>query len=373
MSKDQHHIYKPLAWIMLLVLFMVWPVFGAGNKPTPDKTTLVIVHPDRGALQSFLELLDRDIITIPDLQIMALYYAKADYDLTRINDYIDSQPDIRIEMRVLTGDLDEHNLFQTNSLSSAFEEVFNQSEGTLFLGGGDFPPAIYSQKTHLLTHIYTPYRHYFELSFLFHLLGGAQNQDFVPLLDNKPDYVVNGFCLGMQSMNVAAGGTMYQDIPLEIYGRHYVEDVLTLSPDQQHRNYWRNFGFRANLSWANFHRLRFSENALFTVQMALDTGDHPRVCSSHHQAVKELGQGFRIAATTLDGKVVEAISHDCFVNVYGVQFHPEPSSLYDPQARSYRFSLPDTSQCNYYELLNRDNSYQFHRRYWAYFSQLFYK
>ncbi len=334
MSKDQHHIFKPLAWIMLLVLFMAWPVFGASNKPAPDTTTLIIVHPDRGALHSFLELLDRDIITIPDLQIMALYYAKADYDLARIKEYIDRRSDVRIEMRVLTGELHEHNLFQTNDLSKAFAEVFNQSDGVLFL-------------------------------------GGHQNENLVPFLTAKPDYVINGFCLGMQSMNVASGGTMYQDIPTEIYGLNYVEDVLALSRDQQHRNYWRNFGRRGNLSWANLHRLRFMHNSLFTRQMDLDTSDHPRVCSSHHQAVNRLGKGFQVAATSLDGKVVEAITHARFSNVYGVQFHPEPNSLYDPHGHGYRFSLEDTSCYNYYDFLKRDRSYQFHRQYWNYFNGLF--
>ncbi len=35
-----------------------------------------------------------------------------------------------------------------------------------------------------------------------------------------------GICLGMQNLNVALGGSLYQDIPSEIYGVRYVEDVL---------------------------------------------------------------------------------------------------------------------------------------------------
>ncbi len=53
-----------------------------------------------------------------------------------------------------------------------------------------------------------PGRHFFEVSFLFHLLGGSRNESFKPLLDENPGYMVTGFCLGMQSMNVATGGIL---------------------------------------------------------------------------------------------------------------------------------------------------------------------
>lgn len=56
----------------------------------------------------------------------------------------------------------------------------------------------------------------------------------------------------MQTMNVATGGTLIQDIPSEIYKLQYVEDVLKLDPARLHRNY-HNWSSTAN-SGKNFNR-----------------------------------------------------------------------------------------------------------------------
>ncbi len=96
------------------------------------------------------------------------------------------------------------------ALGDDYRKIFEHSEGTVFFGGPDLPPEVYNEKTSLHTSIYDPYRHYFELSFLFHLLGGYQAEKFEPLLKEDPDYLIYGFCLGMQTMNVATGGTMMQ-------------------------------------------------------------------------------------------------------------------------------------------------------------------
>ncbi|MEZ4908152.1 MAG: gamma-glutamyl-gamma-aminobutyrate hydrolase family protein [Saprospiraceae bacterium] len=45
------------------------------------------------------------------------------------------------------------------------------------------------------------------------------------------------------------------------------------------------------------------------------------VVSSHHQAVKNIGKGLDIVATSMDGKSLMLI-HKKYRNVIGVQFHP---------------------------------------------------
>ena len=57
------------------------------------------------------------------------------------------------------------------------------------------------------------FRHLFEAPFLFHLTGGTRNSAFSPFLEEKSEYVVIGFCLGIQTMNVAAGGTLSRVSP----------------------------------------------------------------------------------------------------------------------------------------------------------------
>ncbi|MDX1605058.1 MAG: gamma-glutamyl-gamma-aminobutyrate hydrolase family protein, partial [Candidatus Competibacterales bacterium] len=50
-----------------------------------------------------------------------------------------------------------------------------------------------------------------------------------------------------------------------------------------------------------------------------------------HQAIKRLGQGFRVAARDGDG-IIQAIEHDSHPYCLGVQWHPE----YLPQRRTQR-------------------------------------
>jgi putative glutamine amidotransferase len=47
-----------------------------------------------------------------------------------------------------------------------------------------------------------------------------------------------------------------------------------------------------------------------------------RVNSYHHQAVKETGQGFKVAALSKDG-IIEAIESVNHSFILGVQWHPE--------------------------------------------------
>src|SRR5690606_40614006 len=72
------------------------------------------------------------------------------------------------------------------------------------------PPGVYGEEN-TLSVITDPQRHYFETTFLFQLLGGFWNEDFKPFLNEKPKYMVTGFCLGMQTMNVATGGTRSEE------------------------------------------------------------------------------------------------------------------------------------------------------------------
>lgn len=109
---------------------------------------------------------------------------------------------------------------------------------------------------------------------------------------------VLGICRGAQVMNVAFGGTLYQDIPSQI-----PQSELT------HR-----------VSAANkvAHSITISEGTLLHDLL----GGTAEVNSSHHQSVKKVAPGFVISAVAEDG-VVEAIEKKGVACVIGVQFHPE--------------------------------------------------
>ena len=99
----------------------------------------------------------------------------------------------------------------------------------------------------------------------------------------------------------------------------------------------------------------------------------PFIFSNHKQSPKDLGKGFNIAATSMDKKVIEAISHNKYKNVLGLQFHPEVCELYQINDKKYKINPNDTSLISYNEFLQNNNSLQFHKDYWKYFSELFKK
>ena len=237
----------------------------------------------------------------------------------------------------------------------------------MFFGGPDLPPSVYGEPMSLLTRVSDPYRHYFELSFLFHLLGGMQNPNFNALLKQNPDYVIYGICLGMQTINVAAGGTMIQDIPSEVYQHKTVEQVLNSAKTIQHRNYNKNIENDKALFSGSFHPIKIlNPKQLINSEKVEMT---PLVYSNHHQAIEKTGKNIQIIATSVDRKIIEAISHKKYPNVIGVQFHPEGIYLHNQQLQ-YKTD-PNKTPKSGKQILKENNSYQFHLDFWKTFSEKF--
>jgi putative glutamine amidotransferase len=203
------------------------------------------------------------------------------------------------------------------------------------------------------------------VSFLFHLLGGSRNESFKPLLDENLSYMVTGFCLGMQSMNVATGGSLYQDIPAQIYGSYTPATNVTIDRPDMHRNYWQNINDDPKLMGINLHPVHFTDNTFFGETVKLSKNLRPVVYSSHHQAVKDLSRDLEITALSNDGKVVEGLVHKRYPNVFAVQFHPEVPALYENRAE-VRFSPEDKPE-TLHRMLNC-KSRRFHKKYWGHIS-----
>ncbi len=338
---------------------------------TGDRITIGIVNPHVGSLVGFKSLIDNGIIDIPNAQYLAICYEQVERNIAAVENYIRDQNDDLFRLEILSGELSGDNLFSENELSEQFLRVFQNTKGIFFLGGADIPPGIYDQKTNLLSSISTPRRHLFELSFLFHLLGGRQDTTFTPYLQENKDYKIIGFCLGMQTMNVATGGSMYQDIPSDIYEIKYVEDVLSLDNNQMHLNYWQNLVPDDSMIWSNFHQIKAIKSHHFFNDKLWATNSTPFIYSSHHQAVQFPGKDLEILATSIDGKVVEIIGHKKFKHVFGVQFHPEVSTLYMSDQKQYKWSPEDPAPRSYHEFLDQTNSLSFHKNFWQEVSKLY--
>ena len=113
-----------------------------------------------------------------------------------------------------------------------------------------------------------------------------------------------GICRGAQILNVAFGGTLYQDIETQ------VDDALT-HRDQQ-------------LYDSLTHEIAVEPGTWIAEQLAQSAS---KVNSVHHQAIDELGAGLRVAARAPDGTIeaIEAAASDrgLGASIAAVQWHPE--------------------------------------------------
>lgn len=112
---------------------------------------------------------------------------------------------------------------------------------------------------------------------------------------------VLGVCLGMQLMNLEAGGTLWMDVARQRPGA----------------------AGHSSKRGAERHALDLPPGSPFD-RWRRDAAEPqaPEVNSSHVQAVEELGLGFVVAARAADG-VIEAIVPEGGIWPLGVQWHPE--------------------------------------------------
>jgi putative glutamine amidotransferase len=106
-----------------------------------------------------------------------------------------------------------------------------------------------------------------------------------------------GICLGMQVMNVVAGGRMIQDISDQRPG-----SLVHGTPSRLHR-----------------HEVEFVRGTRLAELAPARTVE---ITSSHHQGIGDVPLPYRLAATSPDG-LIEAMEHPDKDFVIGVQWHPE--------------------------------------------------
>ena len=114
---------------------------------------------------------------------------------------------------------------------------------------------------------------------------------------HERDFPVFGICRGLQMMNVALGGTLWQDIPSQRSGSIPHEHFDTVGP-------------------------AFHEVSLMPFLREVMGVDRCEVNSYHHQGLDRLAPGVEVIATAPDGLVegLRVPGKRCF---FGVQWHPE--------------------------------------------------
>ena len=173
------------------------------------------------------------------------------------------------------------------------KQIAEAFDGFLFSGGDDVSPLLYGEEVHGCCGGITPERDRLELALYNEVMALDK-----PLL---------GICRGVQMINVAAGGTLYQDLS------EFEGNVL------RHRQ-------PAQSCFALQH-INVEEGS----RLAEIIGSTRITANSfHHQAVKVPGEGFRIAARADDG-MIEAIENDSKKFCIGVQWHPEALAPTSPE------------------------------------------
>ena len=192
-------------------------------------------------------------------------------------DYLDALKDAGAVPRVLDPDRD------------AAPGILDQCQGLLLTGGADVDPALYADPERHPTTVVDRGRDDYELA-----LTRAALDRGLPIL---------AICRGVQVLNVAAGGTLVQDLP------------SCWPAGLPHRG-------GAPDEVAHAVEVRTGTRLEQLLGDRLDDDHRLGVNSRHHQSVKDLAPGFRVSAAAPDG-VVEAIEKLDAPFCVGVQWHPE--------------------------------------------------
>ena len=191
-----------------------------------------------------------------------------------------------------------------------FRHYLTFCSGFLFCGGDDVSPRLLGED------LQTDRGHTDEKTDVFHLAF----MRYI-LLSSAP---ILGICRGMQVMNLAAGGSIYQDISLR--------EGTSLC----HMQHSADRGEPC-------HRVSFAcKSLLYDI-----CGSYLETNSYHHQCIKDVGTGLRITGVTADGifEVLEASDHPFRV---GLQWHPECMYLSCPAMAEIfeRFILSAKKLCS---------------------------
>ncbi len=176
--------------------------------------------------------------------------------------------------------------------------IFERLDGLFLPGGEDIDPSNYGAERHPQLGASDPERDRTEL-----LLTRWALEVGMPVL---------GACRGLQIINVACGGTLYQDLHSQ-------------RPDLEKHDYFPPTYERYQIT----HQVAVEPDS----RLAHALGTSHEVNSMHHQGIEQLGNELRVVARAEDG-LPEAVELPLLPFVVGVQWHPEELAKTDQHSSS---------------------------------------
>lgn len=175
-----------------------------------------------------------------------------------------------------------------NMKKDYIKDILNIVDGIMLTGGSDVDSIYFKEPPHPKLGDINPYRDEMEIA----LVKEVMERD-IPIL---------GICRGIQVMNIAMGGTIYQDMDSQWKNPTPLQKHSQLAP-----------------TWYASHLVNIQRDSKLFQIMGVETlGTN----SFHHQAIKELAHCFGVTATCGDG-IIEGIESFKHTFALGVQWHPE--------------------------------------------------
>ena len=179
------------------------------------------------------------------------------------------------------------DVVERGSTALTLADYAAELDGLVLQGGTDISPQMYGEEPLRPEWAGDPERDRYEIDLLNRFLDAK-----------KP---VLGICRGQQLINVALGGTLYQDTATQKAGAEVHQDIAVYDDKYHHVDILP--GTRLAALYPGVGRAK--------------------VNSLHHQAVNRLGKGLAVEAHSAEDGVIEAIRLKGPQYVAGVQWHPE--------------------------------------------------
>jgi len=174
-------------------------------------------------------------------------------------------------------------------IEADIHQLSSMLDGLLLTGGGDVDPTLFNEEPHPNLGVVSPSRDSLEITLVQKLL--------------RSDKPILGICRGLQILNIAFDGNMYQDLQSQ-YEKSLLQHVQKA---------------------VRHHPSHFVQVEKDTILESIAKCSEFKVNSFHHQAVKKVRKPLIISGAASDG-VIEAIESKAHRFVVGVQWHPEELS-----------------------------------------------